>query len=143
MEKSNTSARLTDLMNSRNMKQVDILKLCEPFCKKYNQKINKSHLSQWVSGINEPNQAKLTILSLALGVSEPWLMGYDVPMERENRIANVEVEYSKESALLLNKIRKSTEYHDTLSKFLDLDDEKKKAVSMMIDALHSELKNNH
>lgn len=71
-------------MNDRNLKQVDILKKTEPFCKKYGVKMNKSDISQYVSGKNEPGQDKLTMLGMALNVSEVWLMGYDVPMERHD-----------------------------------------------------------
>lgn len=82
MKKENTSTRLKQLMETRNLKQVDILKACEPFCKQYNVKMNKSDLSQYVSGKAEPNQDKLFVLGNALKVNEAWLMGYDVPMER-------------------------------------------------------------
>lgn len=83
MNKLNTGIRLKEIMGRKGLNQTDILKLCEPYCKKYNVKINKSHLSQYISGKNEPRQDKLSILSLALNVSEAWLMGYDVPMEKE------------------------------------------------------------
>jgi transcriptional regulator with XRE-family HTH domain len=69
-------------MEARNLRQVDILELAEPFCKKYGVKLGKNALSQYVSGKVEPGQEKLTILGMALGVSEAWLMGYEVPMER-------------------------------------------------------------
>jgi len=69
-------------MDARNMRQVDVLEAAEPYCKKYGVKLEKNALSQYVSGKVEPGQEKLTILGLALGVSEAWLMGYEVPMER-------------------------------------------------------------
>ena len=46
--------------------------------------MNKSDISQYVSGKVEPNQDKLYVLAKALNVSEAWLMGYDVPMERSS-----------------------------------------------------------
>ena len=82
MKVSNTSERLQNIMNSRGLKQIDILNLAYPFCDKYKIKLGKSDLSQFVSGKVEPGQSKLTILGLALSVSEAWLMGYDVPTER-------------------------------------------------------------
>lgn len=80
--KETTSERLKKIMKDRDLKQVDILKMCEPFCKQYNVKLNKNHLSQYVSGKVEPRQQTLSILGMALNVSEAWLMGYFVPMER-------------------------------------------------------------
>lgn len=84
MKKENTAIRLKRIMSDRNLRQVDILNLTEPYCKKYDVKMNKSDISQYCSGKTEPNQDKLFILGIALNVSEAWLMGYDVPMERNN-----------------------------------------------------------
>lgn len=73
-------------MSMRGLKQVDILNKAKPYCEKYEVKLNKSDLSQYVSGKSEPGQDKLAILGMALNVSETWLMGYDVPIERAESI---------------------------------------------------------
>lgn len=83
MKKYSTSDRLKQLMDSRGLRQADILRMAQPYCEKYDIKMGKSDLSQFVSGKVEPGQWKLTILGLALNVSEAWLMGYEVPMERD------------------------------------------------------------
>ncbi|MDD5936184.1 MAG: helix-turn-helix domain-containing protein [Clostridiales bacterium] len=82
--KVTTSSRLIQIMNERNLKQVDIINMCEPFCNKYGVKLSKNYLSQYVSGKVEPSQRTLSILGMALNVSEAWLMGYNVPKERES-----------------------------------------------------------
>ena len=82
MKKENTAIRLKTIMNMRGLRQVDILNLTVPYCQKYSVKMNKSDISQYCSGKTEPNQEKLFILGNALNVSEAWLMGFDVPMER-------------------------------------------------------------
>lgn len=85
MRRESTSARLKQLMKERNLKQIDVLKKCEPVSNKYTfgngkkVKISKSDLSQWLSGKYEPGQWKLTILAEALDTNEVWLMGMDVP----------------------------------------------------------------
>lgn len=84
MKISNTSTRLKELMNKRNLRQVDILQAAQPYCSQYGIKLAKNDLSQYVNGKVEPGQEKLTILGLALNVSETWLMGYDVPCDRES-----------------------------------------------------------
>ena len=77
-----TAERLNYIMSLRNLRQVDILRLAEPFCQKYLVKLTKSDLSQFVTGKVIPGQFKLKILSLALNVNEAWLMGHeDVPMD--------------------------------------------------------------
>ena len=77
MKKYTTSERLKQIMSSRGLKQIDILNMCIPYGKKHNIRIGKTDLSQYVSGKVVPGQEKLSILSMALGVSEVWLMGYE------------------------------------------------------------------
>lgn len=88
MKTENTADRLKQLMRKRNLKQVDILEMAQPYCKRYDIRLNKNDLSQYISGKVEPGQNKLLILGLTLDVSEAWLMGYDVPMGRSVTPAN-------------------------------------------------------
>lgn len=82
MKPYSTAVRLKQIMKDQNIKQVDILNMCKPFCNRYNVKLGKNDLSQYVNGKVEPGQEKLNVLAEALNVSEAWLMGYDVPMDR-------------------------------------------------------------
>ena len=84
MEKQTTAQRLKQIMAERNLRQSDILEKAQPFCNMYHIKLGKSDLSQFENGKVVPGQWKLTILGLALNVSEAWLMGFDVPMQRGN-----------------------------------------------------------
>ena len=81
-----TAQRLKQIMEMRNLRQIDILTAAKPYYKKYSVKLDKNTLSQYVSGKFAPRQDKLTILGLALNVSEVWLMGFDVPIERNTRL---------------------------------------------------------
>ncbi len=83
MSKFTTAHRLKQVMEARGLRQVDILNAADPFCKKHNVKLGKNDLSQYIAGKVVPGQDKLTILGLALNVSEAWLMGYDVPASRD------------------------------------------------------------
>lgn len=82
MKKSTTAQRLKELMAENNFRQVDIINMCKPYCDKYGIKMGRSDISQYLSGKSQPMQEKLIVLSLALNVSEAWLMGYDVPKSR-------------------------------------------------------------
>lgn len=82
---SNTSKRLRELMTERGLRQRDIVAACAPYCERYHILLDKSYISLYVNGKVEPNQEKLYILSLALDVSEAWLMGFDVPRDRPPR----------------------------------------------------------
>lgn len=69
------SERLRELMDEKNLKQVDIIKMCEPFGEKEGIKIGKSHMSQYLSGKTQPRADILNIMAKALGVNPMWLMG--------------------------------------------------------------------
>lgn len=93
MNKETTSSRLKQIMEEKNLKQVDILNLTLPLCAKHNVKMNKSDISQYVSGKVEPSQEKLVILGMALNVTESWLMGFDVPKERKDNSKKAEEDF--------------------------------------------------
>ena len=82
MGRATTAQRLREILEKRNLRQVDVLDLAQPFCDRYGVKLNKNDLSQYLSGKVQPKQDKLTLLGLTLNVSEGWLMGFDVPMDR-------------------------------------------------------------
>lgn len=75
MEKATFSERLNLILKEKNIRQVDL-------CKETG--IGKSAMSQYLHGSFEPKQQKLYALATALNVSEAWLMGYDVPKERQS-----------------------------------------------------------
>lgn len=77
--KSNCAERIATALTLRNMKQAE---LCEK------TKIPKSAISQYISGAFEPKQDRIYLIANALNVSEAWLMGYDVPMEKQDRQKN-------------------------------------------------------
>ena len=72
--KESCAARLKKALSIRNMTQSEL-------CQK--TKIPKSALSEYLKGLYDPKQDRLLILSEALNVDPVWLMGYDVPMEKE------------------------------------------------------------
>lgn len=85
MERTSTTAkRLEELMQFYNINQNDI-------CKKTG--IPKSAMSMYVSGQRSPRQNRLSDIAEAYGVSEAWLMGYDIPMrsdsENHSNLSNI------------------------------------------------------
>lgn len=66
--------RLKKALEYNNMKPIDL-------ARKTN--INKSLISSYLSGICKAKQDKLDLIARTLEVSEAWLMGYDVDMDRE------------------------------------------------------------
>ena len=50
--------------------------------------IGKSSISTYLTGEYEPKQKNIYKMALALNVNEAWLMGADVPMERQDTAAS-------------------------------------------------------
>lgn len=71
------SKRLSYALHIRNMKQVDLIEKTG---------IQKSSISQYLSGYAEPKADRIYIMAKALDVSPVWLLGYDVPMEEGSEI---------------------------------------------------------
>ena len=79
--------RIRKGLSIRNMRQTDLVEKTG---------IGKSSISTYLSGEYEPKQRNIYKIAQALDVSEAWLMGYDVPMERK-----IAVEVTKEEQNLL------------------------------------------
>lgn len=69
----NFSVRLQKAMNMRNMKAIELSEKTG---------IPKSSLSEYLKGKYEAKQKGIYKLAKVLDVNEGWLMGLDVPMER-------------------------------------------------------------
>ena len=107
--KSNCSERIATALAIRNMKQSE---LCD------RTKIPKSAISQYISGAFEPKQDRIYLIARALDVSEAWLMGYDVPMERDKKISPKEPTLTEGEKMVLELFRKIPE--DRQSEALEL-----------------------
>ena len=71
--------RIAKALAVRNMRQADLAEMAN---------IPKSSLSLYLKGAYEPKDDRIYAIAKALRVSEAWLMGYDVPMEREDKEQN-------------------------------------------------------
>ena len=68
------AARLKQALSITGVKQIELSRLTS---------IYKGTINNYLAGKYEPKQDKLEIIAKALNVNPVWLMGYDVPMERE------------------------------------------------------------
>lgn len=88
------------------MKQAELCKLAN---------IPKSSLSQYLNGDFEPKQDRIYLMAKALNVSEAWLMGFDVPMERQaKKDSPTESNLSEGEKMLLELFRRVPEEQQTL-----------------------------
>ena len=79
------SKRLKQVMQERGLRQIDLLKLIEPYCRKYEVNISKSHISQYLSGRIYPSLFNFSILCLSLSVPMEWLCAVEDIDESEKK----------------------------------------------------------
>ena len=108
------SVRIRKALSIRNMRQAD---LCEK------AGISKSTLSEYLKGRYVPKQDKTFLIAQALNVDPVWLMGYDVPMEKQaqpetKKVPHTEDELSAGEKLMLQLFRQIPE--DRQPEALDL-----------------------
>ena len=65
--------RIAQALTIRDMTQSELAGITQ---------IPKSSISLYLKGAYEPKNDRIYIIAKALRVSEAWLMGYDVPMEK-------------------------------------------------------------
>lgn len=94
--KESCAVRLKKALSIRNMTQSEL-------CQK--TKIPKSALSEYVKGLYDPKQDRLLILAEALNVDPVWLMGYDIPMENEDKKSSPNEELTEGEKLVLELFR--------------------------------------
>ncbi len=75
MKKAETKDRIREALEIREMKQAELVEKTG---------IDKGQMSSYLAGRYKPKQNNLYLMAEALSVDEAWLMGYDVPMERNN-----------------------------------------------------------
>lgn len=79
--------RKTDTFQNRLRAGLDQLTMTQSELAKLSG-VSKSSISRYLSGAWEAKQDAVYMLAHALNVSEAWLMGYDVPMERNSSTAS-------------------------------------------------------
>ena len=92
--------------------------------------INKASLSRYLKGAYAPKSTALYKLALALDVSDMWLEGYDVPMERSMKQKEIDFKNN-----LYKQISQDMDLLRTISQYYNLPDEKKKIVRDLVESL--------
>ena len=107
------AARICKALQIRGMKQVELSERTG---------IPKSAISQYCAGTFKPKQQRLFLIAKALCVDEAWLLGLDVPMERELQ--------SKPTVNILRIAGRDGSYQEKI-----LTDEQLAAVKAIVDQL--------
>lgn len=118
-----TSDRLREAMTALGKKQADLVR---------ETGLDRGSISSYLSGKYEPKQKAISKLAIALNVSEMWLWGYDVPMERTAM-------QKKNDAIvdIVMKLRKDDELLSMMEKISKLDVGKRQALNSVLNAFET------
>ena len=92
---STTPERLKIAMANAKVKQIELARLSG---------IARGTINNYVLGKYEPKSDAINKMAIALNVSEMWLWGYDVPMEREKKVPD-KLELSEDDKAILEIFR--------------------------------------
>lgn len=113
------ASRIRKAMEIRGMRQVELVEKTG---------LSKGLVNHYVSGrVTNAKTDKIYVLAQALNVSETWLMGYDVPMEKQKSNP-----FSEDNAHMVAKIRNDEPLTNALQKYFEsTEDKRRKVVAMM------------
>ena len=95
---ADTPARLREAMAAAGMKPIQVAAATG---------LNHGTISRYLSGKMEPKQKAIGLLAQALGVTEMWLWGYDVPQERP-----LEQKKNDELVRVIARLRKDPDFYE-------------------------------
>lgn len=113
--------RLKIAMQQRGIRAVDIVESTD---------IPKGAISYYLSGKSQPKSERLYVLAKYLNVSEAWLLGYNVSMER-----TAEQKKNDDLVKIIAQMRKDSKFFDIVSMLADLPSEQYDSVATIISAL--------
>lgn len=116
-----TKDRLKEAMQRAGKKQADLVR---------DTGLNRGTISRYLSGEVEPRQDAAYKLALALNVSETWLWGYDVPMER-----TPQQKKNDDLVKIIAQMRKDLKFFGIVSMLAELPSEQYDSLTTIISAL--------
>lgn len=125
MEKTNRNAstadRLRQALEDKNIKQIELSQRTG---------IDRSRISRYLSGDYEPKQDAIHKMAKALNVSEMWLWGYDVPMQRTR-----EQKKNDDLVQVIAQLRSDEEFFEIVQQLAELPAEQYASIKSIISAL--------
>ena len=113
--------RLRIALEKRNMKAVDLMQAAG---------VPKSAISFYLAGKSKPKAERLYKIAQALNISEAWLLGYEVPMDRS--------EASKKTdklAELVLKMKNDDKFFKAVESIAALSDEQLDLIDKLVSGL--------
>ena len=89
--------RIKEYMNRYDVRPVDLANRFH---------VSRSTISQYMSGAVVPKRDRLVVIADALNIDPLWLMGYDVPPERQNVVTS---DLTQDEARVISAYRNASE----------------------------------
>lgn len=121
MKKMELRDRLREAMDRRGMRATDLVEKTG---------IPKGTISYYLSGKTEPKADRIYLIAQALNISEAWLLGYDVPMERSQ-----EQKKNDQLAKLIVKMRTDNDFYNLVATLAELPENKYRVAEQLVAAL--------
>lgn len=113
--------RLREALEKRGMKAVELSKKAN---------VPEGAISYYLAGKSQPKGDRLYTLCVALDVSEAWMLGYDIPMER-----SVEQKKNDDLVKIIAQMKKDPKFFDIVSMLAELPAEQYDSITTIIAAL--------
>ena len=114
--------RLQQALEHKGWKAVDLVEATG---------VPKGAISYYLSGKSKPKADRLYLIAQALNISEAWLLGYDVPMNRTD-----DQKKNDQLAKLIVRLRTDEGFYKTVSALADLTESQYRGIAQLIAAFN-------
>lgn len=114
--------RLDEALRKRQMRAVDLTEAAG---------VPKSAISFYLAGKSKPKADRLYKIAQALDVSEAWLLGYDVPMER-----TADQKKNDELSKIVVRMRTDEDFYNTVVGLAALNEKQYRGIKDLVAAFH-------
>ena len=118
---ASTPERIREAMDTIGMSQADLTT---------STGLSHSTISRYVSGKMEPKQKAISLLARALGVTEMWLWGYDVPFERP-----LEQKKNDDRVKVIARLRKDPSFYELVTQLDQLSEADYASIKHLVSTL--------
>lgn len=120
-KKAELKDRLREALDISGMKPIELSEATG---------IPKSMISYYLSGKTKPKADRIYKISQKLNVSEAWLLGYDVPMNR-----TAEQKKNDDLVQVIAKLRKDPDFFEVVSMLASLNSAEYESIKQILSAL--------
>lgn len=113
--------RLQQALDRRGWRSVDLVEKTG---------VPKGAISYYLAGKSKPKDDRLYIIAKALDVSEAWLLGYDVPMNRTD-----DQKKNDQLVELVARLRTDESFFRTVSTLAELTAEQYQSIELLVSTL--------